>query len=60
MKAREVIEKKGKVITSVDELLTHEYVIFGDKLIPITWCYGWTLRQTKKNIDRKLMFTIKE
>lgn len=60
MKAREVLQMKGKLITSVDELLTQDQVIFGDKLVPIAWCHGWSLKQTKKNIDRKLLFCVKE
>lgn len=60
MNAREAMEKKGKLITSLDELLTQENVIFAGKPIPISWCYGWTLKQAKKNIDRKLVYAINE
>ncbi len=60
MRAREVREIKGKVITSIDELLKYEFVIFNDQLVPISWCHGWSLKQTKRNIDRRQVFAVKE
>ena len=60
MRTREVRELQGKAITSLDELLKHDRVIFNGQLVPITWCYGWSLKQTKRNIDRRLVFAVKE
>lgn len=58
MNVREAMEKKGKLITSIDELLTYDNVIFAGKPIPISWVHGWTVKQAKKNIDRKLLYAI--
>jgi len=47
---------KGEAITSIEELLKQEEIIFNHKIVPKSWFMGWTIKQTQRNIEKRKLF----
>lgn len=48
--------RKGKQITSLDELAEQEFVYFFDKITHNGWFMSWQFRMAKRFIDRGFLF----
>lgn len=50
--------KRGKLITSLDELFEHEYFIdaWNNKTFHYQWCISWSVRMARQTIDRGRFF----
>lgn len=48
--------RKGKQITSLDELAKQEFVYFFDKITHYGWFMSWQFRMAKNFMERGILF----
>lgn len=48
--------KKGKAITSLDELAKQKYIYCFDKITHIGWALSWQVRLAKEYIERGVLY----